>query len=220
MSAWASLNALILFSVTHKSKKHTCGERHGCPAPIMNTACKCFVRAFSSSLRESLLLPRTKFPSRGTPRSELAALQELTTDLYEWQATNRQSAPEFVLHDGPPYANGRVHAGHFLNKALKDFSTRFALLRGSRVHYVPGWDCHGLPIEIQALKSPAGSASSSPLSVRQRARRIAKRAANDQKEAFQRWGIMANWGSSGAESPYYTMEPDYEFRQLGMRVYS
>lgn len=73
--------------------------------------------------------------------------------LYSWQRKALGDAEEFVLHDGPPYANGRTHMGHALNKILKDFTNRYQLLSGKLVHYTPGWDCHGLPIEMKALEA-------------------------------------------------------------------
>ncbi len=74
-------------------------------------------------------------------------------DLYSWQRKALSGKEEFILHDGPPYANGRTHMGHALNKILKDFTNRYHLLAGKQINYIPGWDCHGLPIEIKALES-------------------------------------------------------------------
>jgi isoleucyl-tRNA synthetase len=86
--------------------------------------------------------------------------------LYKWQRTNLQNNDEFILHDGPPYANGKPHMGHALNKILKDIVLRYKLLSGKLVHFVPGWDCHGLPIELKALETHNVQNSSS-LEIRQ-----------------------------------------------------
>ena len=80
-------------------------------------------------------------------------------DLYSWQRQNLSDAEEFILHDGPPYANGKTHMGHALNKILKDFTIRYQLLSGNLINYVPGWDCHGLPIEIKALEAVGSNQS-------------------------------------------------------------
>lgn len=80
--------------------------------------------------------------------------------LYDWQRNNTANCEEFILHDGPPYANGNVHMGHALNKILKDIVVRYNLLSGKKIHFVPGWDCHGLPIEMKAI----GVKSKKPLS--------------------------------------------------------
>ena len=74
-------------------------------------------------------------------------------ELYSWQRNHLQHEDEFILHDGPPYANGKPHMGHALNKILKDIILRHKLLTGKQVHYIPGWDCHGLPIELKALET-------------------------------------------------------------------
>eukprot|EP00965_Chrysotila_dentata_P006001 196977-Pleurochrysis_carterae.AAC.1 len=83
---------------------------------------------------------------------EPGLLQKLCHDHYEWQSEANASSPAFILHDGPPYANGDLHMGHLLNKVLKDIINRERMLRGFRVIYQPGWDCHGLPIELKAAQ--------------------------------------------------------------------
>lgn len=90
--------------------------------------------------------------------------------LYQWQKTNLHDKEEFVLHDGPPYANGKPHMGHALNKILKDVLVRYNLLSGKLVHYIPGWDCHGLPIELKALETYNTQQSISVLEIRQKGR--------------------------------------------------
>lgn len=157
-------------------------------------------------------------------------LDRTTTGLYRWQQRQRQSAgntvfKDFVLHDGPPYANGPPHMGHVLNKVLKDIINRNQLLNGCRVQYIPGWDCHGLPIELKALKEytqPLQAAShedaSRALQVREIARACALEAIGVQQKAFERWGIMADWdledGCSTSQKIYRTLDPEYEAMQL------
>ena len=188
----------------------------------------------------TMLLPHTEFPQHVKQihlREE--GLQHLCRDtVYEWQrnpstvlpgsSPASTAADPFLLHDGPPFANGSLHTGHFLNKCLKDFINRFQMMRGRRVRFVPGWDCHGLPIEVKALEklkaeseksgagvqaANAGDAASSltPIEVRRLARDFALAAIDEQRTAFKRWGIMGEW-----DTPYITMNPSYESAQLGV----
>ncbi|KAJ7484740.1 hypothetical protein FB451DRAFT_1393262 [Mycena latifolia] len=158
---------------------------------------------------QSLLLPQTSFPLRhSNPTKTEARLRARTcTDLYQWQSKNAER-PEFILHDGPPYANGDLHMGHALNKILKDIINRFHLSRGWRVQYIPGWDCHGLPIENKALlELGEDSASLPPLAIRNAAHKTALREVDSQKEQFQRLGIMADWSN---EATYRTIDHSYQ----------
>uniref|UniRef100_A0A8C8EHR7 isoleucine--tRNA ligase n=1 Tax=Oncorhynchus tshawytscha TaxID=74940 RepID=A0A8C8EHR7_ONCTS len=162
--------------------------------------------------RDSVLLPRTEFPMKLTGQNlidrEVQIQQECGfAELYSWQR-ERKAKKEYCLHDGPPYANGDPHVGHALNKILKDIQNRFEMLRGKQVHYVPGWDCHGLPIELKAL-GELGTSGLSPLQIRQKAREFAEGAIARQRAAFQRWGVMADW-----DKCYYTFDGTYEAAQL------
>nr|XP_034967261.1 isoleucine--tRNA ligase, mitochondrial isoform X2 [Zootoca vivipara] len=132
------------------------------------------------------------------------------SELYSWQR-QRKTKQEFCLHDGPPYANGDPHVGHALNKILKDITNRFHVMRGYKVHYVPGWDCHGLPIELRALSELEETEHLSPMEIRQKAKEFAEKVIEKQKEAFIRWGIMADW-----ENCYHTFDSKYEAKQLGI----
>lgn len=124
-----------------------------------------------------------------------------------------------MLHDGPPYANGSLHIGHALNKISKDIICRFQVSQSKRVHYVPGWDCHGLPIEIKALQefqeakggSEGDFRSMDPVAVRRAARGLAIKTIEEQKKGFKQWAIMGDW-----DNAYQTMEKNYELRQLGV----
>eukprot|EP00753_Platysulcus_tardus_P019813 PLAT7558.1.p1 GENE.PLAT7558.1~~PLAT7558.1.p1 ORF type:complete len:973 (-),score=502.57 PLAT7558.1:103-3021(-) len=163
--------------------------------------------------RPTLNLPRTAFPLRASAaKREPERVAALTGDLYRWQQRERGSAPLHVLHDGPPYANGDLHMGHMLNKVLKDFVNRVALLAGKRVHYVPGWDCHGLPIELKALEGVRRS-ELTPLQLRERAGDCARSVIALQADAFRRWGVLADW-SAAPGSRYETLQPAYEAAQL------
>ncbi|KAJ7755391.1 tRNA synthetases class I-domain-containing protein [Mycena maculata] len=164
--------------------------------------------AFSNSL----LLPKTSFPLRPNPTEVEARLGARTcTQLYQWQSKNVER-PKFVLHDGPPYANGDLHMGHALNKVLKDIINRFNVSRGYRVQYIPGWDCHGLPIENKALHELGeDSTSLPPLPIRRAAHDTALREIENQKEQFQRLGLMADWSD---EATYRTTDHSYQMRQL------
>ncbi|XP_053488609.1 isoleucine--tRNA ligase, mitochondrial [Ictalurus furcatus] len=162
--------------------------------------------------RHTVQLPRTDFPMKLSGQKlldlELKIQQECGFDqLYTWQRL-RKAKKEFCLHDGPPYANGDAHVGHALNKILKDIRNRFEMLRGRKVSYVPGWDCHGLPIELKAL-GELDATHLSPLQIRQKAREFAESAVASQRAAFERWGVMADW-----ENCYYTFNGPYEAAQL------
>ncbi|EKM57047.1 uncharacterized protein PHACADRAFT_208201 [Phanerochaete carnosa HHB-10118-sp] len=159
----------------------------------------------------SILLPKTRFPLRSDPAKDEAIARRTTEHLYEWQWENAKG-PLFVFHDGPPYANGDLHMGHALNKILKDIINRYHVSVGERVHYVPGWDCHGLPIEqkvLKALRKDVDEVSS--VTIRQEAEKYAKEQVESQKDQFKSLGIMAKWDR---ETTYRTMDHDYEMRQL------
>ena len=114
--------------------------------------------------------------------------------VYE-EIASRPDAPVFTLHDGPPYANGDLHIGHALNKILKDFVNRYQMMRGKRVRYVPGWDCHGLPIELKVLQSMKSKerASLTPLELRKKAAGFAQETMAKQRASFQRYGCWGFW---------------------------
>ena len=122
--------------------------------------------------------------------------------LYQEIQKSREGRELFVLHDGPPFANGDVHMGTALNKILKDFVVKSQTMLGKRAPYVPGWDCHGLPIEYKVVKE---SRELSPLEVRQKCEAFARKFINIQREQFKRLGVFGDW-----EHPYLTMDPKYE----------
>ena len=155
-----------------------------------------------------VLLPKTRFPVRINPVTHEPAVQKAAKfdQLYKWQEEQKRGET-FTLHDGPPYANGAPHMGHVLNKVLKDIINRYKLMRGHSLAYRPGWDCHGLPIELKACRDDDWSQS--PLQIRTKAANYARKTIKLQNEAFQRWGCLADW-----EKPYLTFDPEYEAKQI------
>ena len=165
------------------------------------------------SIKKSLNLPQTDFPMRASASlREQHLVARSTHQLYRWQkarntikptTTSNQDDNLFILHDGPPYANGQLHIGHLLNKVLKDFMNRFALLQGRTVDYRPGWDCHGLPIELKALQTlpmaPNGD-KPNPMEIRKHAKECALEAITSQRDDFWRWGVMADWEWDGQQN--------------------
>lgn len=164
-------------------------------------------KSWSSTLR----LPKSTFPARAAPADLAKYLKRSTDDLYTWQAQDRAKLPPFVLHDGPPYANGDLHVGHALNKILKDIINRTQLLQGRRIDYVPGWDCHGLPIEQKAFEHHGWSVENKPdaVQVRQAATSFANDAVEKQMAGFRSWAVMGAW-----DRHWKTMDKDFELRQL------
>ncbi|XP_076815858.1 isoleucine--tRNA ligase, mitochondrial-like [Clavelina lepadiformis] len=165
-----------------------------------------------SQYSATVLLPRTTFPTRvkdiSQHEQELQKICEFD-DLYKWQQEAHQDNASFTLHDGPPYANGDVHVGHAVNKILKDIINRYKLLRGYRVNYRPGWDCHGLPIEIKAIKAKDFKSLGS-VDIREKAKQFALKTIEAQTRAFKRWGVMADWD----EQCYFTFDKSYEASEL------
>ena len=145
--------------------------------------------------KETLNLPHTDFPMKADlPRREPLFLKRWAEiDLYGRIRAQSKGRPKFVLHDGPPYANGHIHLGHALNKILKDIIVKSRQMTGYDSPYVPGWDCHGLPIEHQVGKElKAKGASLSKVEVRQRCRAYAEKFIDIQRTEFMRLGVLGN----------------------------
>ncbi len=158
--------------------------------------------------KETLNLPSTAFPMRANlAQRELEVLSEWEkADLYAEIQNKHEGDPVYILHDGPPYANGHIHIGHALNKILKDIIVKSRTMGGLRAPYVPGWDCHGLPIEHQVLKKLGSKKRGmSKIEIRQKCRESALRFVDIQREEFKRLGVFGEW-----EKPYLTLTPDYE----------
>src|SRR5688500_7620858 len=160
--------------------------------------------------RETVFLPETPFPMRaGLPQKEPEILaQWAAADLYNAVRAKRQKegAPLFVFHDGPPYANGAIHIGHALNKLLKDFVVRSRFLLGYDVDFVPGWDCHGLPIEwkIEEELRAQGRRKDevSKAEFRTRCREYADKWIGVQREGIKRLGVIGDWANRYATMAY------------------
>jgi len=159
-------------------------------------------------LKQTINLPQTKFAQKANlPQSEPARLKKWAEqDLYQQIRARRAGAEKFILHDGPPYANADIHLGTALNKILKDFIVKSRTMMGYNAPYVPGYDCHGLPIELHVdRKLGAKKANMPPLSIRRACREFAANALKRQTKDFQRLGILGEW-----DNPYITMSDHYE----------
>ncbi len=166
--------------------------------------------------KDTLKLPKTSFPMRGNlPNREPEILKNWEDEkLYEKILEAGKDRPTFILHDGPPYANGHIHMGHAINKVLKDIIIKARTMEGKHTPYVPGWDCHGLPIEHQVDKVLGKKKREmSKAEFRRYCREYALKFVAIQRDEFKRLGIMGDW-----ENPYLTMSYDYEaqtVRELG-----
>ena len=159
--------------------------------------------------KDTLLLPKTTFPMRGNlPQNESKRYKKwFNKNVYERMKQNRKGNEKFNLHDGPPYANGHIHIGHALNKILKDMINKYYYFQGFDIRYVPGWDCHGLPIEQQVEKK-IGREKKEKLpktKIRELCRSHAAKFIEIQKEEFQSLGVIGDW-----ENPYKTMDFEFE----------
>jgi isoleucyl-tRNA synthetase len=169
--------------------------------------------------KDTLNLPRTTFPMKANlPETEPATVARWDDlGLYAKIRALRASAPRFVLHDGPPYANGDLHIGHALNKILKDLIVKSRTMMGFDAPYVPGWDCHGLPIELNVERDLGGrSKVGSRVEFRRACRQYAERFYASQRDDFKRLGVLGDW-----DNPYLTMAPAYQaaiVRALGKFV--
>ncbi|MBN8199510.1 isoleucine--tRNA ligase [Bacillus sp. NTK034] len=161
--------------------------------------------------KDSLLMPKTEFPMRGNlPKREpeiQAKWEEM--NIYEKVQERTKGRPMFVLHDGPPYANGDIHIGHALNKILKDFIVRSKSMTGFNAPYVPGWDTHGLPIEQALTNKGVKRKEMSVAEFRKLCEEYAYEQIDSQRSQFKRLGVRGDW-----ENPYITLKPEYEAQQI------
>ncbi len=168
----------------------------------------------AKSYKDTVNLPQTKFDMRANAVKREPELQKFWAEhqIYERLSENNPG-DAFILHDGPPYANGALHIGHALNKILKDIINRYQILQGRKVRYVPGWDCHGLPIELKVLQQMKQSEREqlTPLTLRQKAKEFALETVDQQRESFKRYGVWGDW-----DNPYLTLKPEYEAAQIGV----
>ena len=163
--------------------------------------------------KDTLNLPRTEFPMKANLPQREPQILEKWKDLYKKVREARKGREVFLLHDGPPYANGHIHVGHALNKILKDVINKYNLLIGKDILYIPGWDCHGLPIERavekELSKKKIKKESLPKTEFRKLCREYAERFVNIQREEFIRLGVLGDW-----ENPYLTMTPSYEAQEI------
>ena len=163
---------------------------------------------------KTLHLPDTEFPMRGNlPKREPDFLKFWQDNkIYEKRLQKRDGQPKFILHDGPPYANGKLHIGHALNKVLKDIIMKYKTQTGHYTKYVPGWDTHGLPIEHAVIKNTGlNRHEMSPLDLRAKCRDYAFECVEAQKKDFVRFGVMGDW-----DRPYLTLQKPVEVKQIGV----
>ncbi|WP_101911415.1 isoleucine--tRNA ligase [Marasmitruncus massiliensis] len=160
---------------------------------------------------KTLNLPKTDFSMRAAlPSKEPGMVSKWNNEqLYQKLMQKNEGKPLFVLHDGPPYANGNIHLGTALNKVLKDIIVRYKNLNGYRSPYIPGWDTHGLPIELKALKKMGVSRNIPPVELRHHCREFALSYVDIQREEFKRLGVIGDW-----EHPYLTLKPEFEAKQI------
>lgn len=162
-------------------------------------------------LKDTLLMPNTKFPMRGNlPNKEPQFLQRWEEmDLYNKILEKNAGKPSYVLHDGPPYANGNIHIGHALNKILKDFIVKYKNMNGFVSPYVPGWDTHGLPIEQVLVNNGVDRKSMLANKFRNKCKDYALKQVDKQRADFKKLGVLGDW-----DNPYLTLDPKFEAEQI------
>ncbi|WP_210133254.1 isoleucine--tRNA ligase [Staphylococcus sp. GDY8P198P] len=161
--------------------------------------------------KDTLLMPKTNFPMRGGLPNKEPKIQEEwdANDIYQKALEKNKDNEHYILHDGPPYANGNLHMGHALNKILKDFITRYKTMQGFYTPYVPGWDTHGLPIEQALTKKGVKRKELSIAEFRRKCEAFALEQIENQKKDFKRLGVKGDFAN-----PYITLKPEYEAAQI------
>lgn len=165
----------------------------------------------SKDYKDTLLMPKTSFPMRGNLPQNEPIIQKKWDEmnLYEKIMEKNEHKPYYILHDGPPYANGNIHIGHALNKILKDFVVRYKNLRGYKAPFIPGWDTHGLPIEQVLAQNGIDRKKMPDSEYRKKCHEYARKQVLNQREQFKRLGVIGDW-----ENPYITYHKEYEAMQL------
>ncbi len=169
-----------------------------------------------SRYKDTVILPKTDFPMKGNlPQTEPLTIEKWkASGLYEKIIAKNSKGKAFVMPDGPPYANGNIHIGHVLNKVLKDIVIKFRNMQGYRADFIPGWDCHGLPIELKVTSTLGDKKNQmSKKEIRNLCRDEATKWIGKQRDQFVRLGVLADW-----PNPYLTMHPQYEANEI--RVFS
>ncbi|XP_020261568.1 isoleucine--tRNA ligase, chloroplastic/mitochondrial isoform X1 [Asparagus officinalis] len=180
--------------------------------PVMAAKKAAEGRKEEGKYKHTIELPKTTFGLRANSVVREPEIQKLWEENQVFKrVVERNTGGSFVLHDGPPYANGNLHMGHALNKILKDIINKYKLLQNHKIHFVPGWDCHGLPIELKVLQSMDRDARKelTTLRLREKAAEFAKETVKIQMKSFKRFGVWADW-----ENPYLTLSPEYEAAQI------
>jgi isoleucyl-tRNA synthetase len=165
-----------------------------------------------SRYKDTVILPKTEFPMKGNlPVTEPQTLERWQkSGLYQKIIAKNAAAKPFVMPDGPPYANGNIHIGHVLNKVLKDIVIKFRNMQGYKADFIPGWDCHGLPIELKVTSNLADKKNQlSKKEIRDLCRKEAFKWIDKQRDQFVRLGVLADW-----QNPYLTMQPEYEAQEI------
>lgn len=203
---------LTHLNLVHYSTDSSCSSKKGAHHGSVVAAKKATEGGGDGKYKHTVDLPKTNFGMRANAAVREPEIQKLWDENQVFRKVAEQnSGGSFILHDGPPYANGDLHIGHALNKILKDIINRYKLLQDLKVQYVPGWDCHGLPIELKVLQSLDQDARKdlTPLKLRAKAAKFAKATVKAQMESFKRYGVWADW-----ENPYLTLDPEYEAAQI------
>ena len=162
--------------------------------------------------KSTIRLPQTEFPMKGNlPQKEPDMIKKWEENqIYQKMVAKNLGKKSFVLPDGPPYANGSIHIGHALNKTLKDIIIKYKNMNGFSAPYIPGWDCHGLPIEHAVTKNLGAKAKEkTDVEIRALCRAEAQKWINTQRDQFRRLGVLGDW-----QNPYLTMSPDYEAEEV------
>jgi isoleucyl-tRNA synthetase len=158
--------------------------------------------------KDTLNLPKTNFSMKAnlTQKEPMLRKQWQKANLYEKMRQHRKGSPLYTLHDGPPYANGDIHMGHVINKVLKDFVIRYKAMSGFDAPYTPGWDCHGLPIEVKVMAELGGRAKDmDKIKIREKCKKYASKYVKLQSKQFQQLGVVGDY-----DNPYLTLKPQYE----------
>ncbi|KAH0733045.1 hypothetical protein KY285_004363 [Solanum tuberosum] len=215
-----SSSSARVFSLMNMTRYSTYSNDDSCPSgkrrsrgPVMAAKKRSEgAKQDDGKYKDTVDLPKTAFGLRANSTVREPELQKIWDDNQVFKrVVERNNGGTFVLHDGPPYANGDLHMGHALNKILKDIINRYKLLQNFRVQYVPGWDCHGLPIELKVLQSLDDDARKelTPIKLRNKAAKFAKSTVQSQMASFKRYGVWADW-----EQHYLTLHPEYEAAQI------
>ncbi|KAG5101339.1 hypothetical protein JHK84_046308 [Glycine max] len=195
------------------SRDNICASKRRSRGPVMaGKKASEGIKQEDGKYKHTVDLPKTAFGMRANSSVREPEIQKIWEENQVFKkVVEKNSGENFILHDGPPYANGDLHIGHALNKILKDIINRYKVLQNYKVNFIPGWDCHGLPIELKVLQSLDQNARNelTPLKLRAKAAKFAKETVKKQMSSFKRYGVWADWND-----PYLTLNPEYEAAQI------